>query len=771
MRLTWGVATLRAIVINMHTWASRVLKPRIQSCVVQVLQAPFTHPEPKPPTPDIDIASSGLFNSPAPDVRATSDLNPSIATSTSSVDENISPFRVPGNQAEVTSEPTSPLSPCLSRPIRLTATPPTRHLFTSPSTERMTRSLTQRRMTSSDGLASTDVERCAAVLSPSSERNYARGKGSVDQADMNRITRLMELSQLGDSAAESSAQHHESNKISGEASEHEKYDSQAPGPHRWSDNHTETDHGSGLAARDVSALPHSNVPLTFSLMPPPTTSIFDSSSVRSASLSAGSGSSGALSPSNVPQCTTRPQSAETEQARDHRPNVQTPQRVSPIVSYLNDIARARSKSRNDAIELRFSSCLRTLVDHKAKVLKMLETLDSELEQGAGMPPQSDTQDQTDGNKISNRSDEEAQINTNTAKHARPVSSSVSNNYKEQTGTSNMGEATLPRDKSHPRRHHDFCAATWCEDYTNVLDSAPKDQRDRNNRHEPESDDDTVERESRHHSDSDESENVSDQGESEESEEKENASYQDEGEESEESRHASNQGDSEDSASESAFHSNGEETEENFGQDESEERGSDSNPASDVDDGAYSVSTDVGSVTEHDLLWVIGLGSLNGYQLARASYLRELFISRTPCEQVSMIQTVLGAGAMADDQYRWSGEEEEDEDMLDDLLKDINTLSFGAPINRNAFKRQQVDWQIGRVLRKMTSLSTQFRWRCFRKTLALRSQGVCAALLCSSSFDFSEDEWAALEDSAKHAAEAYYPPTKVERLLGRKFYTV
>jgi hypothetical protein len=110
-------------------------------------------------------------------------------------------------------------------------------------------------------------------------------------------------------------------------------------------------------------------------------------------------------------------------------------------------------------------------------------------------------------------------------------------------------------------------------------------------------------------------------------------------------------------------------------------------------------------------------------------------------------------------------------MLDDLLKDINALLSGAPINRNAFKRQQVDWQIGSVLRRMSSLSTQFRWRCFRKTLALRSQGVCAALLCSSSFDFSEDEWAALEDSAKHAAEAYYPPTKVERLLGRKFYTI
>lgn len=34
--LTWGVASLRTIVLNMHTWASRVLKPRIQAGVYQV---------------------------------------------------------------------------------------------------------------------------------------------------------------------------------------------------------------------------------------------------------------------------------------------------------------------------------------------------------------------------------------------------------------------------------------------------------------------------------------------------------------------------------------------------------------------------------------------------------------------------------------------------------------------------------------------------------------------------------------------------------------
>jgi hypothetical protein len=36
VRLTWGVASLRSILLNMHTWASRVLKPKIQACVYQV---------------------------------------------------------------------------------------------------------------------------------------------------------------------------------------------------------------------------------------------------------------------------------------------------------------------------------------------------------------------------------------------------------------------------------------------------------------------------------------------------------------------------------------------------------------------------------------------------------------------------------------------------------------------------------------------------------------------------------------------------------------
>lgn len=35
VRLTWGVASLRAIIRNMHTWSSRLLKPKLQAAILQ----------------------------------------------------------------------------------------------------------------------------------------------------------------------------------------------------------------------------------------------------------------------------------------------------------------------------------------------------------------------------------------------------------------------------------------------------------------------------------------------------------------------------------------------------------------------------------------------------------------------------------------------------------------------------------------------------------------------------------------------------------------
>jgi hypothetical protein len=132
----------------------------------------------------------------------------------------------------------------------------------------------------------------------------------------------------------------------------------------------------------------------------------------------------------------------------------------------------------------------------------------------------------------------------------------------------------------------------------------------------------------------------------------------------------------------------------------------------------------------------------------------------------MILTVLGTGAMTDDRCRWF----RGDDLSDDLLKETNTLFLGSCITKKVFERQEVNWVSRRGVCDSVSRTSDppGRWQCFHKTLALRSQGVCATLLCSSSFDFTEDEWATLENSAKHAAEACYSPTRVGRLLGRNF---
>ncbi|KAJ8115029.1 hypothetical protein OPT61_g3241 [Boeremia exigua] len=45
VQLTWGVASLRAVLLNMHTWASRLLKPKLQGCVYTIYASLRKMPE------------------------------------------------------------------------------------------------------------------------------------------------------------------------------------------------------------------------------------------------------------------------------------------------------------------------------------------------------------------------------------------------------------------------------------------------------------------------------------------------------------------------------------------------------------------------------------------------------------------------------------------------------------------------------------------------------------------------------------------------------
>jgi hypothetical protein len=158
-----------------------------------------------------------------------------------------------------------------------------------------------------------------------------------------------------------------------------------------------------------------------------------------------------------------------------------------------------------------------------------------------------------------------------------------------------------------QRRSGFGARALYKNSTKVPDSESEDKLESNG--------DISERESRRHSDGEESESASDQDESEKSGSESKSIFHSDGEESE---NAPYHGEKEESESESTLHSNSGEIERNSGQDESGESGSGSDPASDVEDDAYSASADLRNVTEDDVRWVAGLGSLTGHQITQAA---------------------------------------------------------------------------------------------------------------------------------------------------------
>lgn len=82
---------LRAIIRNMHTWSSRLLKPKLQAAVAQALKLPCGTPAPKPRISGIGITSSGIFETPSGNQRAVSKTTPLIPTSAPRSGGNRSP--------------------------------------------------------------------------------------------------------------------------------------------------------------------------------------------------------------------------------------------------------------------------------------------------------------------------------------------------------------------------------------------------------------------------------------------------------------------------------------------------------------------------------------------------------------------------------------------------------------------------------------------------------------------------------------------------------
>jgi hypothetical protein len=153
------------------------------------------------------------------------------------------------------------------------------------------------------------------------------------------------------------------------------------------------------------------------------------------------------------------------------------------------------------------------------------------------------------------------------------------------------------------------------------------------------------------------------------------------------------------------------------------------------------------LSEGDQCWLRGLGSLNGYRLATAEYLRTLFMSRNPSMQVDMIQEVVGDGPMKGDRYNIN-----DQDLLGELLKDLNAqIPASLHITERGFNECRAKYPIKEAVSRMIRrrVTHEDRWNCFKFALSIRSRRECGRILCTEAFDFTTEEWQWLEWSARN----------------------
>jgi hypothetical protein len=131
VQLTWGVAALRAIIMNMHTWASRILKPQLQAWVLQALQNDLKSPTMSPETSDNDPTLPDLFASPQVNIASASKLPHSPAMPSALRNMEHSPCRLRSTSVRTAVRPLTPSSP--TQPTRMIATPRPRLTRTNPS--------------------------------------------------------------------------------------------------------------------------------------------------------------------------------------------------------------------------------------------------------------------------------------------------------------------------------------------------------------------------------------------------------------------------------------------------------------------------------------------------------------------------------------------------------------------------------------------------------------------------------------------------------------
>jgi hypothetical protein len=368
MRLTWGVATLRAIVINMHTWASRLLKPRIQACVLQALVLPYTNPEPRSPTPDIDVASMGIFNTPEIAMRSSSRNNPSNGSTPIWSAQDNSTSSSNGSQVGVLLQPSSPCPPAsrISQQQRRFATPRRMHSpATPPPINRLTPDLTRSQKKSLGFFASTHAKSATAPPATSPVIDPLRHPRSAQQVDISSVIQSLESTQLDDSNTADDSACHQEPQLACDEGERTNLE-----PNSETSN-TETIRPGGLGAESASLhLPRSVVPHISSTAVPTSAVLGDESHYTPKNSSIG------LFTFTAPKSSPPPRTSEFRYGEGHRRDEVASELTSPLVPSPNPIAGHDAPRGFDDHDVRRSSCARYLVEYKGRLLKAIESLDS-----------------------------------------------------------------------------------------------------------------------------------------------------------------------------------------------------------------------------------------------------------------------------------------------------------------------------------------------------------------------------------------------------------
>lgn len=697
VQLTWGVAALRAIVTNMHIWASRVLKPQLQAWVVQTLQAEVESPTVSTTTPDDDPTLSNLFASPQVNVTSTSKPPPSAAATSGLRDVDRSPCRLGSNAKVVGSRPVTPSSP--AHPTIFVTTPSAKLTTTSSTSTGATPTATATSLITS-GLFGTPLGTDATPQTKNNtimrDNGSATKAGASVEAELDQITKSLDSTTIGERAGPFGFGSQFATTKGPTIWETLSLKSKTPAQ---SSGATFTHSGTNVLAQKAACATKTSLfnqtspgYLFGSLLKPFPASgsnIFKSQPTPSSTSSAGLFGGSQFTPVSLPFSGF----GNTELS------------VGPTNGTL-------SGGTNPAV---VSS---SGISGGASVLGY-PRLDVEVSSRGGLFGSTQSTSTPGAQSFifgNNASKHDGIFNyvipVTTSQFGSRLFSGTEDSEKEDVGANasifngfkiwQQSEQQLHH--TPPIGNHLECAASGEHQSRNTIDSksgseTAHDTKDDNANSAAHLFDEDENRTSEYRDDTDENALVSGSDEF------------------------------SDIASEPFV-------------DES-----DSEPQS--DDVAPNPRPRPKYLSESDYGWLIGMGSLSGYELARAPYLRTLFMARSPSRQISMLRVVLGSGSMQEDRY-WL----DHKDRLGKALTYLNRGLSNGVVTKKAFREGRATKRIATALDMMFDNQLEkTRWRCFRDTLSMRSAQACSeTILLDKSFNLTEEEWAAWEDSALQATD-------------------